>query len=251
MAKEKPGKKHSGKTQRVLKRVTTKGMPFNYVEAYKSLRTNVKFLMATEGAKSFVITSALQMESKSNVSVNLALTLAEEGKKVVLVDCDLRKPAVQRFLRLNLHLPGITNVLAGQKKLEEVLYRVEKTGLDVLPVGVIPPNPSELLATERMKAILQRLREIYDCVIVDTSPISVVTDAAIIGGMVDGAFLVVRSDYAPVEMVKLAKKKLESVQVKIYGVILSRFNAKKSGRASGYYYSYNDYYYSYNNKEEK
>ena len=91
------------------------------------------------------------------------------------------------------------------------------------------------------------LRKTYDYVIIDTPPISVVTDAAIVGGMVDGALLVVRSDYAPVEIVQLAKKKLEDVNVKIFGIILSRFNAKKANKPSGYYYSYNDYYYG--NKE--
>ena len=115
----------------------------------------------------------------------------------------------------------------------------------MLPVGTVPPNPTELLSTQNMQIVLQVLKENYDYVIIDTPPVSVVTDAAIIGGMVDGAFLVVRSDYAPVEMVQLAKRKLESVHVKIFGIILSRFDAKKTSGQSGYYYSYNDYYYNY------
>lgn len=233
------------KSSRTLELVTRKGMPFNYIEAYKSLRTNVKFLMATEHAKSFVITSALQMESKSNISVNLAVTIAAEGHKVVLVDGDFRKPMIQRFLGVNSMHRGISAVLAGRCSLEDALLHSITYGIDVLPVGVVPPNPTELLAKSRMRDIMKKLESEYDCVLIDAPPISVVTDAAIIGGMVDGAFLVVRSDYSPVEMVQLAKKKLEDVDVRIFGVILSRFNAKKAGKQSGYYYSYNDYYYSY------
>lgn len=234
---------------RKLTLVTQKNVPFNYREAYKSLRTNVKFISTTENAKSFVITSALQMESKSNVSTNLAITLAEEGKKVVLVDCDFRKPTIHRFLELHLNGHGVTNVLMGECTLVDALHHAEKWNIDVIPVGTIPPNPTELLSTGEMQKMLTKLEDIYDYVIIDTPPISVVTDAAIIGGMADGVFLVVRSDFAPVEMVQLAKKKLEDVHVKIYGIILSRFNAKKTGHQSGYYYSYNDYYYSYDKEQ--
>lgn len=228
---------------RKLNLVTQKDAPFNYREAYKSLRTNIKFIATTENAKSFVITSALQMESKSNVATNLSITLAEEDKKVILVDCDFRKPTIHKFLKLETYNHGITNVLMGDCKLQEALYHIESLQIDILPVGTVPPNPTELLSTDKMKAILDVLRERYDYVIIDTPPVSVVTDAAIVGGMTDGALLVVRSDYAPVEIVELAKKKLEDVNVKIFGIILSRFNAKKTSKPSGYYYSYNDYYY--------
>ena len=239
------------RTPRKLTLVTQKNVPFNYREAYKSLRTNVKFIANTEKAKSFVITSALQMESKSNVSINLAITLAEEGKKVALLDCDFRKPTIHRYLKLNTHEHGITNVLMRECTIGEALCRIKPLILDVLPVGTIPPNPTELLATKEMQSLLKALKDNYDYVIIDTPPVCAVTDAAIIGGIADGVFLVVRSDYTPVEMIQLAKKKLEDVHVKIFGIILSRFNAKKTGRQSGYYYSYNDYYYSYDKEPNR
>lgn len=238
-------KEKNVRTPRKLTLVTQKDVPFNYREAYKSLRTNIKFIANTEKANSFVVTSAVQMESKSNVSTNLAITLAEEGKRVVLLDCDFRKPTIHRFLKIDMHGQGITNVLMGECPLGKALYHIDTLNIDVLPVGTVPPNPTELLSTQNMQIVLQALKENYDYVIIDTPPVSVVTDAAIIGGMVDGAFLVVRSDYAPVGMVQLAKRKLESVHVKIFGIILSRFDAKKTSGQSGYYYSYNDYYYSY------
>lgn len=174
--------------------VNAPNVPFHYREAYKSLRTNVKFIAATEKAGSFVITSALQMESKSNISANLAITLAEEGKRVALLDCDFRKPTIHRFAQLHLHGCGITDVLMGACELRDALYHIESWNVDVLPVGTVPPNPAELLSTTLMGAVLRALRESYDYVIIDTPPICAVTDAAIIGGMADGAFLVVRAD---------------------------------------------------------
>lgn len=252
LKREKQKKKNKNvRTARKLTLVTQEDIPFNYREAYKSLRTNIKFIANAEKANSFVITSALQMESKSNVATNLAITLAEESKKVVLLDCDFRKPTIHRFLRINMHGQGITDVLLGDCSLREALHHNDKLDIDIIPVGTVPPNPTELLSTPQMQKLLHVLKEAYDYVIVDTPPVSVVTDAAIIGGMVDGAFLVVRSDFAPLEMVQLAKKKLEDVHVKIFGIILSRFDAKKTGRQSGYYYSYSDYYYSYNKESAK
>ena len=238
-------KKTRARTPRKLTMVTQKNIPFNYREAYKDLRTNIKFISNTEEAKTFAITSALQMESKSNISINLAITLAEEGKKVALLDCDFRKPTIHRYLKLHTSGRGITDVLMGDCTLGEAVNRLTPMSLDVFPVGTLPPNPTELLSTPGMQSLLGILKEHYDYVIIDTPPVCAVTDATIIGGMADGVFLVVRSDFTPVEMVQLAKKKLEDVHVKIFGVILSRFNAKNTGRQSGYYYSYNDYYYSY------
>lgn len=233
---------------RSLNLVTNKKMPFSYVEAYKSLRTNVKFIAATEKANSFVITSAFQMEGKSNVAVNLAITLAEEGKSVVLVDCDLRRPKIHQLFKLNTHGKGITTVLSGESKINEVLFQCDRLSVDVLPVGTIPPNPTELLSSESMAQMIKTLKETYDYVIIDTPPVSVVTDAAIIGSMVDGAFLVVRSDYVAVDTVRTAKKKLDDVHVRTYGVILSMYKIKKSSHKYGYY---NDYYYgSYEHTQE-
>ncbi len=230
--------------------VTQKDIPFSYREAYNSLRTNIKFIAANENVNSFVVTSAMQMESKSNVAANLAITLAEERKKVVLLDCDFRKPMIHCLLDVDIKGHGITDVLTGDCPLQEALYHHKDLMIDIMPVGTIPPNPTELLSTARMQRLINALKEAYDYVIIDTPPVSVVTDAAIVGEMVDGAFLVVRSAYAPLEMLQLAKEKLEDVDVKIFGIILSRFNVKRKGRESGYYYSYNDHYYS-NDSEQK
>ncbi|MBQ6119765.1 MAG: CpsD/CapB family tyrosine-protein kinase [Clostridia bacterium] len=233
--------------RRSLELITSENMPFGYVEAYKSLRTNLRFITAADNVKSLVVTSALGMESKSNTSINLAITLAADQKKVIVVDGDLRKPAIHRFLNYSPHGKGLSGILTGEVKVEEAIHHLEQHHIDILPVGTVPPNPTELLSHNRMRALLKALRDYYDYVIVDAPPVSVVTDAAIIGGMVDGALLVVRSGYAPVEMVQLAKKKLEDVNVKIIGVVLSRYDTKKVGRQSGYYYSYKSYGYQRKN----
>lgn len=243
-------KKKNTRDIRTINLVTDESIPFNYREAYKSLRTNVKFIASTEHANSFVITSALQMESKSNVSTNLSITLAEEGKKVILVDCDFRKPTIHRYLKKIRGKNGITNILLDECSINRAIIHDKDLNIDILTVGTIPPNPTELLSSKKMQELIQSLKDKYDYVIIDTPPVSVVTDAAIIGGLVDGAFLVVRSGYAPVDMVQLAKKKLEDVNVKIFGTILSRFDTKEVGKKSGYYYSYNDYYYSYDRNKD-
>lgn len=234
------------KHSRSIALVTDPNIQFNYKEAYKSLRTNIKFISKTEKVNTFIITSALQEESKSNVSVNLALTIVEEGKKVILLDCDFRKPTIHKYLKINKFNRGIVNVLMEDCTINEAIYHKKDINLDILTVGIIPPNPSELLSSIKMQNLVLELKKTYDYIIIDTPPISIVTDAAIIGGFSDGAFLVVRSDYAPIEIVKMAKKKLEDVDVKIYGTILTRYNPKSSGNSKRYY-EY-DKYYSYGEK---
>lgn len=219
------------------------GKPFPYVEAYKSLRTNLKFASEIHGAKSFAITSSIPEECKSNTAINLAVTLGQEDKKVLLMDCDLRKPAIHKYLKIIKERNGLTNILSDDIKIENCIVRSKNLKIDVLIAGAIPPNPSELLASERMKRLIEELRLHYDYIIVDTPPISVVTDAAVVGRLTDGALLVVRSKFAQTESVKLAKQKLEGAGIKIFGVILTCFDAKKSKVKTGYAASYQyDYY---------
>ena len=219
-------------------------MHFEYVEAYKSIRTNLKYITATNDARSFVITSTLPMEGKSNIALNLAVTLAEENKHVILIDGDLRKPMIHRSINYKNSGKGLSSYLI-EGSLQKLIVHNEKLDIDILMSGAIPPNPTELLSGDRMRNLLQALKQHYDYVIVDAPPVSVVTDAAIIGSMVDGAILVVRSDYVPIEMVQLSKKKLEDVNIRILGVIVSQYNAKESGSHSGYYYYYSSYGYRY------
>lgn len=241
----KPKIENSDPGQRSLQLISQKGMPFAYVEAYKSLRTNLNFLTSSTGARAIVVTSTMPEEAKSNVSVNLALTLAEDGKNVALVDCDLRKPVLHKYLKAGHNVKGVSNIVSNQCKLEEALLRLEQFKIKFLPAGTPPPNPSELLGSARMLQMIQQLRATFDYVIFDAPPISMVTDAAVIGNQVDGALFVVRSSYAPAESVEAAVKKLKDTGVKVLGAVLTRYDAKTALKGSNYAYNYYSYGYGY------
>ena len=241
----KPKIENSDPGQRSLQLISQKGMPFAYVEAYKSLRTNLNFLTSSTGARAIVVTSTMPEEAKSNVSVNLALTLAEDGKNVALVDCDLRKPVLHKYLKAGHNVKGVSNIVSNQCKLEEALLRLEQLKITFLPAGTPPPNPSELLGSARMQQMIQQLRATFDYVIFDAPPISMVTDAAVIGNQVDGALFVVRSSYAPAESVEAAVKKLKDTGVKVLGAVLTRYDAKTALKGSNYAYNYYSYGYGY------
>lgn len=234
--------KKGGKSHRKLLMVGPEA-PFQFVEAYKSLRTNLEFLSASTGCKTILITSSVEEEGKSNVAINLAATLAAGGKKVVLVDGDLRKGSLSRYLHLNRNRPGISNVVANQCTLTDALVRFKNVQFTLLPVGPLPPNPSEMLATPAVEALFKGLREYYDYVIVDTPPVSVVTDAAVMCRFADGVILVVRPGVTTTQGAQLSKKNLEAVHAHILGVVLNGYDAKRAGHKDGYYYSYSyDYY---------
>ena len=227
-------------------------VPFNYVESFKSLRTNLNFIAATEKLNTFILTSAIPGEGKSNTAINLAITLAEDSKSVVVVDCDLRKPSLNRYLKLGRNFKGVTDILTGNATVEEALIQFEDLGIHVLTAGAVPPNPSEMLSAEPMQKLVADLKSAFDYVILDTPPVSVVTDAAILGRYADGALLCVRSDYAPKETVQLAKERLTAVGVRILGVVLTGFDAKNDHKSSAYSYTYEyEYKSKSNNKSDK
>lgn len=211
--------------------------PFRFVEAYKSLRTNLEFLSATTNYKTLLITSSVPEEGKSNVAVNLALTLSATGKKVVLVDGDLRKGTLGHYLHQPKNHAGITSLMAGTATLQEIETPVNQT-LHYVPVGPLPPNPVEMLSSEKMQRFFEHLKEQADYVIVDTPPVSVVTDAAVLSRFADGVILVVRPGITTIQGAQLSKKNMEAVNAKLLGVILNAYDVRKSGRKDGYYYSY-------------
>lgn len=247
---EKKNKKSKpGQPRKLPPMVGKSDVPFNFTESYKSLRTNLNFIAVSSECKTIIVTSAIAEEGKSGVSINLATSLAESGKRVILIDCDLRKPIVHRYLRLNTKRNhGLTGVLSGTTNLADAIITSSEFGMHVLTSGAIPPNPAELLGSNKMRTLVQKLAEVYDYVILDTPPVSVVTDAAVVGSYTDGALLVVRQGFADTETVQLAKRNLEATKVRIIGAVLNEFDAKTTGKSSAYAYSY-DYAYS-NSKDE-
>ena len=215
--------------------------PFQFVEAYKSLRTNLEFLSSAGNCKTILITSSVPEEGKTNVAVNLAMTIAASGKRVVLVDCDLRIPR---------NHAGLTNVITSKDEgaLAAALVRVKDFGITVLTAGTIPPNPTELLSAPMAEKIFTSLQKAFDYVIVDTPPVSLVTDAAVLCRMADGVLLVVRPGVTTIQSAQLSKKNLEAVNAHILGVVMNGYNGKQSGRRDGYSYAYS---YSYYNEDKK
>ncbi len=217
--------------------------PFNYVEAYKMLCTNIEFLRATQKCKNIMITSTLANEGKTNIAVNLALTLSGYNKSVCMVECDLRRPTVHRYIASNKNSYGLTNVLKGQVELSSVLHKVSGTKMSILLAGAIPPNPSELLSSSNMKSLVDELEQQFDYVIYDTPPVFLVTDAAALGRYMDGAIFVVKHNDTDRNIVVQAKKNLESAGVKILGAIYSNYSSKSTGSYSKYSrYHYYEYY---------
>lgn len=223
---------------------------FAYNEAYRTLRTNLEFSLAADEKDShvIVISSSVPGEGKSNVAFNIAQMLAANGNRVVVVDCDLRKGTLgSRYLHTKRSATGVTNYVAGKADLRSVVYRVsENDSLYIVPTGPLPPNPSELLSGRRMGMFFEELRKVADYVIVDTPPVSLVTDATILTRYSDGVILVVRSNFTVRPEVELSKKNLEQINARVLGVILNDYTSKTSGKKDGYYYSYS--YYGYDEK---
>ncbi|GGK25546.1 tyrosine-protein kinase YwqD [Caldalkalibacillus thermarum] len=203
-------------------------------EAFRTLRTNIQFASVDKELRTLMVTSSGPGEGKSIVSANLAITLAQAGKAVLLVDADMRKPTVNHTFRF-LNNEGLTNVISGTATLEDVIKTdTDVEGLDVLTSGPIPPNPAELLGSKRMKALIEEAQTKYDVVLFDTPPVIAVTDAQILASQVDGVILVVSSGKTNQELAVKAKSLLETVQANIIGCVLN--NRKLSGNSYYYYY---------------
>lgn len=238
---------HSGE-KRKLRLIDDKA-PFAYVEAYNSLRTNIDYLAATNKYKTILITSSGPWDGKSTLSVNLACAMANSGKRVILVDADFRKASIASYLKISRSAPGITSVISQDQPLQSVIVHKTNLKLDVLPVGALPPNPAELVGSPALLSILHLLSEMYDYVFVDSPPVSVVTDAAILSRLVDGVILVARAEETTKQALNISKKNLEDVNANILGVVLNDFNPRAHSYG-GYYRSYS-YGYSYEGDKGK
>ena len=216
-------------------------------EAYRGLRTSLLFSSADAPPQVIMLTSAGPGEGKTLTSANLAATMAQSGSKVILLDCDLRRPRVHKIFNLSRDV-GISNILAGSMDASELVIKTEIENLSVIPSGPVPPNPSELLGSQRMRKLVEVLRQHYDRVIIDSSPITAVTDASVLCDVVDGVVVVVRSGRTVRDVVKHALDSLHVVKAKILGAALNGVNIGKEGY---YYYQYNYYYYGEDGEKKK
>lgn len=216
--------------------------PFHFIESYKSLRTNLEFVPIDAPCKKFLVTSSIPGEGKSTVSINLAITLAESQKKVLLLELDLRKPTLKKKLKIKEVRSGVSSILAEQKSVDECVVYLSDINLHVLPSGPIPPNPAELIGSQRMDRLIQHLEQKFDYIVIDTPPVSVVTDAALASRLVHGVIFVLRQKYATQEIVMQALANLKNVNAKVVGCVFNAFDAQKSHQYAYSHSKYKAYY---------
>ncbi|MDD3229563.1 MAG: CpsD/CapB family tyrosine-protein kinase [Oscillospiraceae bacterium] len=221
-----------------------KNLNFESAEAYKLLRTNLTLSMSDESkCKVIGITSALRGEGKSSTAINLAYTMAEANKRVLLIEADMRIPLLAKTLRIN-ESPGLSNVLAGVNQLNEsVRSSMLLESLSVLPAGEIPPNPSELLSSARMEQLMKVLSDAFDYIIVDLPPVNAVSDSLAVSKLLNGMVMVVRQNYCDQHSLSDAMRQLEFLNVKLLGFVMNdsepaETRYKKYGRKYQYKQDY-------------
>ncbi|WAA09710.1 CpsD/CapB family tyrosine-protein kinase [Fervidibacillus albus] len=217
------------------RRLITKLAPKSPVsEQFRTIRTNIQFSSVDTEIRSIALTSTGPMEGKSTTIANLAVTLAQQGKKVLLVDADMRRPTIHYFYQLP-NTIGLTNVLTKQVDLQDAVRETGIADLEVLTSGPIPPNPAELLASVSMEDLLKEAYNFYDLILFDTPPVLAVTDAQVMANLTDGVIMVVSSGKTDREAAVKAKELLSSTKGKLLGVILNNKPAEKNSHY--YYYS--------------
>ncbi len=209
-------------------------------EAFRQLRTNLQFVQLDGDRRSFVVTSSVSGEGKSTTSANLALTMAAAGKQVLLIEADLRRPKVAEYLGIE-GAVGLTNVLIGQVRLEDVLQPWGTGTLTVLPAGRIPPNPSELLGSVAMRDLLHKLESEFDTIILDAPPLLPVTDAAVLSAIASGAIIVVASGRTRREQLRRSTEILDGIGARTLGVVLNFMPMKGPDAYSYDAYGYGGY----------
>jgi non-specific protein-tyrosine kinase len=208
-------------------------------EAYRRIRTNLQFVDVDRPPRVITVNSSLPGEGKTTTACNLAITLAQSGRRVALVDADLRRPKVAQYLGLE-GAVGLTSVLIDHTRLGQALQLWGPDRIGVLTSGAIPPNPSELLASQHMVDLLAQLETRWDFVILDTPPLLAVTDAAVLASRCDGALLVVRHGRTTRHQVQAATAALKAVSARPVGVVLN-MTPKRRGGSYGYGYGYYEY----------
>lgn len=204
------------------------------IEAYRTIRTNLFFtLVHKAGCKKILVTSSVSKEGKSTVCVNLAISIAQTNAKVLLIDCDLRKPRLHKFFK-DKCVPGLSNYLIGSNKIEDILKKNSIPNLSIIYSGTIPPNPSELLGSSEFKNCIEELSKSFDYIIMDCPPLLEVADAMEVSKNSDGTLLITRQNFTTHAFISNSINKLEFANTKILGIILNDVEKKKNK----YYYRY-------------
>lgn len=232
--------------------ILTAETPFAVVEAYKAARTNFMFLLGERKSKEIVFTSAISEEGKTTVCINMAITFAQTGSKVLVIDADMRKPRVHRLMKIP-SSPGLSDRLGGLTE-QDCIYATNRPNVYAMPAGTIPPNPAELLASSGMQSLLSELNQSFDYIFIDTPPVDVVTDAAVLASRLHGLILVARQDFSRKEIMQSAVEALKQAGVSILGILLNDVNVGRYGSRYSYsrrYYDYGGYGDIKNDKREE
>jgi len=204
-------------------------------EQFRTLRTNIHFTSSDGDIRSLVITSASHSEGKSTTASNLAIVFAQEGKRVLFIDADMRKPTMHHTFKLN-NSRGLSNVLARQIALKVAIQPAEIENLDLLPCGPIPPNPAELLSSQNMDLLFEQALDVYDLLIFDTPPVLSVTDSVILANKCEGTILVVNSGKTEKEHAIKAKEAITaSKKTRLLGAIINNVKVQKDTAYAQYY----------------
>ena len=216
-------------------------------ESYRGIRTGILFSSADTTPQVIMVTSAGPKEGKTISSANLSVTMANAGSRVLLVDCDMRRPKIHKLFDMDRKI-GLSSILVGTESPGAAIVASQVENLDILPVGPIPPNPSEIIGSKKMGLLLNALKKKYARVIIDTPPISAVTDAVALSQMVDSTLLVIRAGETPLQVTQNSLEQLRAVNANVLGAVL---NAVSVGRDSYYYYQYYYYYYGEDGDRKK
>jgi capsular exopolysaccharide synthesis family protein len=210
-------------------------------EAYRTLRTNLLFSAAVRAVSRVVITSPGPEEGKSTTAANLAIAFAQQGHRVLLIDCDLRRARIHRIFD-DTNIPGLTSVLVGGDSVLTAIRNTRVPNLNILPSGPLPPNPAELLGSPQMAKLLETLSASYEMLILDTPPLLAASDAAIVSRIADGALVVVRAGRTERSALQTAIQQLSTVGARVLGTVLNDPDAEVPKYARYYGYYYNNYY---------
>lgn len=211
-----------------------------YEEAMKILRTNVLF--SSKQVKVILLTSCYPNEGKSDITFHLAVEMGKAGKKVLLLDADIRKSTYIRRYSVNQNVQGLSQYLSGQVDRQWITYQTNFENLDMIFAGPLAPNPSELLGDQSFGELLEEKKEEYDYIFIDTPPMGTMIDAAVVAEKCDGAILVIESDLVSYKVAQRAKEQLERSGCKILGAVLNKVDVKKDKYYSSYYSHYGSYY---------
>jgi capsular exopolysaccharide synthesis family protein len=235
-------KQQSEQKIKTIEMVNLKDPESTFAEHYRNIRTSLLLSTPDQPPRVFVVTSALPQEGKTVTAINLAIAFTQLGKKVLVLDCDLRRPRVHKIFRIK-NLTGVTSFLVGRSRIEDSIYRFPgEPNLHVLPSGPIPPNPVELIISKGMKELMTGLRQHYDFIFIDAPPLMGIQDSILLGEHSDGLLLVTWGGKTPRKVIEKAKAEIDKFNIRLFGLILNKINMRRFAYAySSYSYKYAEY----------